>query len=205
MNGQLFVRPSTGIGDAEKVATGLPSIDYSSYDWSADGRFVLLGLQESTAAGVHRNLWLLSRAEGRARPLLTSAFNKSDARFSPDGRWICYVSDESGASQVYVQSFPELGFRSQVSVAGGSQPHWRRDGKELFYLAADRKLMAVTAKATPTTFEAGAPVVLFDLPNEASRYDVAADGQRFLITRGLRELPPSPITVVINWVASLKK
>jgi eukaryotic-like serine/threonine-protein kinase len=205
LNSQLFVRPSTGIGDAEKVATGLPSVDYSSYDWSTDGRFVLLGVQESTAAGVHRNLWLLSRAEGRARPLLTSAFNKSDARFSPDGRWICYVSDESGASQVYVQSFPELGFRSQVSVAGGSQPHWRRDGKELFYLAADRKLMAITARATPTTFEAGAPVVLFDLPNEGSRYDVAADGQRFLITQGVRELAPSPITVVINWPASLKK
>jgi len=205
MNSELFVRPSSGIGEAEKVPTGLPSVDYSSYDWSADGRLLLLGVQESTAAGVHRNLWLLSRADGRARPLLTSVFNKSEARFSPDGRWICYVSDESGASQVYVQSFPDLGFRLQVSVAGGSQPHWRRDGKELFYRAADGKVMAVTARTTPTTFSAAAPVPLFDLPNEGSRYDVTADGQRFLVTQGVRELAPSPITVVVNWTATLKK
>jgi Tol biopolymer transport system component len=205
LNSELFVRSSTGIGDAERVTTQLPNIDYSSYDWSADGRFILLGVQERTTVGLSQNLWLLPLDERRARPLLKSAFNKTEARFSPDVRWISYVSDESGASQVYVQSFPELGLRSQVSVAGGSQPRWRRDGKELFYLAADRKLMAVKVRATPTSFEAGVPVVLFDLPNEGSRYDVAADGQRFLITRGVREAAPSPIIVVLNWMAALKK
>jgi eukaryotic-like serine/threonine-protein kinase len=205
LNSELFVRSSTGIGDAERVTTQLPNIDYSSYDWSADGQFILLGVQERTTVGLSQNLWLLPLDERRARPLLKSAFNKTEARFSPDVRWISYVSDESGASQVYVQSFPELGLRSQVSVAGGSQPRWRRDGKELFYLAADRKLMAVKVRATPTSFEAGVPVVLFDLPNEGSRYDVAADGQRFLITRGVREAAPSPIIVVLNWMAALKK
>jgi serine/threonine protein kinase len=205
LNSELFVRPSTGIGDAEKVITQLPSIDYASYDWSADGRFILLGVNEVTSAGTIKNLWLLSLDERRARPLLRSAFNKTEARFSPDGRWMSYVSDESGASQVYVQSFPEPGVRSQVSVAGGAQPRWRRDGKELFYVSTDRTLMAVTVRTTPTALEAGAPVALFDLPNERSRYDVSADGQRFLITQGLRELPPSPINIVLNWASALKK
>jgi serine/threonine protein kinase len=115
-------------------------------------------------------------------PFLHGDFNESQGQFSPDGRWIAYVSDESGAQQVYVQSFPTLGGQRQISTEGGTQPQWRRDGKELFYLAPDRQLMAVTVKAG-ATFEHDAPRALFqtELNVAALRqsYAVSADGQRF--------------------------
>src|SRR5205085_10564810 len=106
---------------------------------------------------------------------------ESQGKFSPDSRRIAYVSDESGAQQIYVQSFPTLGSQRQISTQGGTQPRWRRDGKELFYLAPDRTLMAVTVKAG-ATFEADAPRPLFqtELNVAALRqsYAVSADGQR---------------------------
>jgi Tol biopolymer transport system component len=201
----IFVRPSNASGDAEgllvvKRQTG----QWFLNDWSPDGRFILFGAQEGPTAGMSESLWVLPLGDRRPRPFLKSAFRSTEARFSPDGRWISYTSDESGAAQVYVQSFPDPAFRSQVSIAGGSQPHWRRDGKELFYLAIDRKLMAVPVGTTPG-FEAGVPVALFELPNVGSHYDVAADGRRFLVTGGLRESAPSPAVVVLNWTAGLKK
>jgi hypothetical protein len=119
---------------------------------------------------------------------------------------MAYVSDESGSQQVYVQSFPTLGGQRQISREGGSQPRWRRDGKELFYLAPDRKLMAVTVK-TGATFEADAPRTLFqtDLNMNALRqsYAVSAGGQRFLLNTSLEASAP-PMTVVLNWPALLK-
>jgi Tol biopolymer transport system component len=202
-HGDIFVRPSNASGSEEGLLVAKrQSGQWAVTDWSADGRFILLAIQGGATA--NNDLWTLPLDDRQPRPFLQSSFNKTDAKFSPDGRWVAYTSDESGTSQIYVQSFPERTFGSQVSVAGGSQPRWRRDGKELFFLAADRKLMAVQVRTVPA-FEAGVPVTLFELPNEDSHYDVTADGQRFLITRGLRELPPSPINVRLNWMAGLRK
>ena len=147
-------------------------------------------------------------AEGRKPvPFLQGDFNESQGQFSPDGRWIAYVSDESGGQQVYVQSFPTPTGQRQISTEGGTQPRWRRDGKELFYLAPDRKLMAVTVK-TGATFEADAPRAMFqtELNVAALRqsYAVSADGNRFLLNTSLGTESP-PITVVLNWPALLKK
>jgi eukaryotic-like serine/threonine-protein kinase len=188
-------------------------------DWSADGRFLTY---YRTDPKTQLDIWTLSMDSGRpsisserpgaaeARknvPFLHGDFNESQGQFSPDGRWIAYVSDESGAQQVYVQSFPTLGGQRQISTEGGTQPQWRRDGKELFYLAPDRQLMAVTVKAG-ATFEHDAPRALFqtELNVAALRqsYAVSADGQRFLLNTSLEAGSP-PMTVVLNWSGLLKK
>ncbi len=188
-------------------------------DWSADGRFLTY---YRTDPKTQLDIWTLSMesnrpsigserpdaAEGRKPvPFLHGDFNESQGQFSPDDRWIAYVSDESGSQQVYVQSFPTLGGQRQISREGGNQPRWRRDGKELFYLAPDRKLMAVTVK-TGATFAADAPRTLFqtELNVTALRqsYAVSADGQRFLLNTSPEAGSP-PMTVVLNWPALLKK
>ncbi len=181
-------------------------------DWSADGRFLTY---YRTDPKTQLDIWTLpmgSQGAGAAEtrtpvPFLHADYNESQGQFSPDGRWMAYVSDESGASQVYVQSFPTLGGPRQVSPAGGTQPRWRRDGKELFYLAPDRKLMAVTARIG-ATFDADAPRALFqtalNLNELRQTYAVSSDGQRFLLNTSVDEGAP-PMTVVLNWPALLKK
>jgi Tol biopolymer transport system component len=187
-------------------------------DWSSDGR--LLAYYRSDPK-TQLDIWTLSLdtdrrsgSTGRADspetpkpvPFLKTEFNESQGQFSPDGRWMAYVSDESGTQQVYVQSFPRLGGQRQISTEGGNQPRWRRDGKELFYLAPDRRLMAVSVK-TDVAFEADAPRALFQTELNTGElrqtYAVSADGHRFLLNTPLEEEEP-PIAVVLNWPALLK-
>jgi Tol biopolymer transport system component len=182
-------------------------------DWSPDGRFLLY----TTLAG---DVWLLPLS-GDRKPVsfLWTPFIENWARFSPDGRWISYQSNASGRQEIYVKPFREGSAPGstgvwQVSTDGGTDPQWRRDGKELFYLAPDRRLMAVEVKAG-ATFEAGAPRPLFALRTLAvsfvftvstpSNYTVSADGQRFLVNSPLEDVAPSPIQVVMNWTSGLKK
>src|ERR1041385_945241 len=126
-------------------------------------------------------------------------FAESQAFFSPDGRWLAYTSNESGRIEVYVQTFPQSGGKWLISSGGGSQPHWRGDGKELFYVAPDKTLMAVDIKAT-STFETSAPKPLFATQvgnfNAPNRYVVTPDGQRFLVNSPVGEVNQTPITVV---------
>ena len=187
-------------------------------DWSADGRFLIY---YRTDPKTQLDIWTLpldadhpangsgrsDAPEGRkAIPFLRGDYNESQGQLSPNGRWMAYVSDESGSQQVYVQSFPTLGGQRQVSSDGGNQPRWRRDGKELFYLAPDRRLMAVAVKAGET-FEADSPRTLFrtELDAAATRqsYAVSLDGQRFLLNVSDQAGSP-PMTVVLNWPALLK-
>jgi len=145
--------------------------------------------------------------EGRKPvPFLQTQFLERHAQFSPDSRWMAYVSSESGRTEVYVQSFPAGGGKWQVSTTGGVQPRWRRDGRELFYLTADGKLMVVPVRAG-ATFEAGTPALLFQTQlfglgvatQYSQQYDVTADGQRFLLNVDLSEVTAAPLTVVLNW------
>ncbi|MEP6707321.1 MAG: hypothetical protein ABJC05_07365, partial [Pyrinomonadaceae bacterium] len=177
-------------------------------DWSRDGRFILFtNFGQKTKA----DLWVLPMTgEQKPVPFLQSPFNEDHARFSPDGRFIAYASDESGKFEVYVQTFPVSGGKWLVSANGGAQPRWRRDGKEIFYIAPDRKLMAVDVKTEASIFEAGVPRVLFQTrvvgyPNPRNMYEVSADGQHFLISTPLEEATSTPITVVVNWTADLKR
>ena len=156
------------------------------------------------------DLWVLPM-DDESKPIsyLQTPFNEDHARFSPDGRFIAYSSDESGKYEVYVQTFPASCSKWQISTGGGAQPHWRRDGKKLFYISPERKVMAVDIKTDSSTFEVGAPKALFQTrlpgyPNPRNYYDVSADGQRFRINNLPKEVTSTPISVVINWTNDLK-
>ena len=165
------------------------------------------------------DLWVLplAGAPGDRKPIpyLQTQFSERQARFSPDDRWIAYISNESSPDQyqVHVQSFPLGAGKFMLSTGGGTEPKWRRDGKEIFYIAADGKVMAVEVKTAPK-FEAGTPRALFDprianlLPFTYSRYDVSPDGKRFLVNSlgsASEHSASTPITVVLNWQAALKR
>ena len=146
---------------------------------------------------------------GEAFPVVQTEANETAGTLSPDGRWLAYASDESGRYEVYVQSFPGGGGKRQVSTGGGNGPRWRRDGRELFYYAADGKLMAAQVRSGES-FEAGAAVSLFEfragtLRSTFAPYAVTADGQRFLINAVVETEPNAPLTVVVNWAAGVKK
>ena len=196
-----YASDQTGQNDVYRVSLGgesgpVPLISSAGqenvYDWSRDGRFLLYGNQGPN------DLWILPLAGGR-RPfaILQTPFNERYARFSPDGRWVTYQSDESGRFEIYVRPFPGPGSAWRVSPAGGTNPEWRGDGRELFYVSADNRLMAVPLDGGSVA--AGAPVALFTLPQVSLRcpYAASPDGQRFLINRIVSD--PAPITVLFNW------
>jgi eukaryotic-like serine/threonine-protein kinase len=181
-------------------------------DWSLDGRFILY---ETLDARTRRDLWVLPLVgDRRPRPLLQSDFDEQQGQLSPDGRWMAYISNETGRWEVYVRSFPGLGNLHQISTAGGTQPRWRRDGKELFYLAADRTLMAVPLGGGGATTEPATPRPLFRLSvapsgvptgvRDRTRFAASADGQRFLINATLEGAGPREIRVVTYWPGLLR-
>jgi serine/threonine protein kinase/Tol biopolymer transport system component len=170
-------------------------------DWSSDGRFLLYYDQDPTTKF---DLWVLPLSgDKKPIPFLQTEFNELEGVFSPDGKWIAYQSDESGRYEVYVQPFP-AGGKSQISRSGGTRPRWRRDGRELFYLDTDGKMMAVDLR-TGASFQAGVPQPLFEthITTMETRYAVTRDGQRFLLPVSLGEAGPA--TVVINWTAGIKR
>ena len=125
--------------------------------------------------------------------------------FSPDGHWIAYESDESGRPEVYVQGFPLTNQKVRISTGGGTDAAWSRNGGEMFYLAADRKLIAVPYRSTVATFEPGAGKVLFPVPGNVLHrsFAVSADGGRFLVGKPVDESISEPITVVLNLLNEL--
>ncbi len=174
-------------------------------DWSPDGKFIAY---HRTNIKTALDVWLLPlTGDRKPLPFLHGDFNESQAQFSPQGKWVAYVSEESGGPQIYVQSFPTLTSKWQVSTDGGTQPRWSRDGTELFYLAPDRNLMALRVK-TGNTFERDTPQKLFqttlNLTDFAHTYAVAADGKRFLLNTPVESASP-PMTIVLNWRSLLKQ
>jgi len=174
--------------------------------WSPDGRYLMY-----TTSGAKTGLDLsVLPLEGEKKPFpfLQTEFQETGGQFSPGpasrSRWVAYNSNETGREEVYVQGFPKPGGKWQVSTGGGLFPLWRADGRELFYLSADRKLMAVDVKTDGPVFERGQPRELFPttvIPafSVHQPYDVTADGKRFLILSTLEDAEASPITVVLNW------
>jgi Tol biopolymer transport system component len=201
----LFTKSSSGTGSDDPLL-----IEESSFkvpaDYSMDGRFLAFQSIGNQSRGAW-DVWTLSIADKKPAAFVAMPAAEITPAFSPDGRWIAYASDESGRQEVYVQPFPASGGKWQISTSGGNQPLWSRDGKELFYVSPDNKLMAVNVK-TSTGFEAGAPQALFEMRLRSvvgRRYDVAADGKRFLVNATIGEVKSSPITLVQNWAAELEK
>ena len=184
---------------AGAAASPLDSGFVGPQDWSPDGRFILYTLNDPE---VQRDLWALPLDDGgKPVPFAQTEFNEVNARFSPDGHFIAYVSNETGADESYVKRFGG-GEKWRVSTAGGTFPRWRRDGRELFYLAADGKLMSVAISGRDT-FEAATPAPLFPV-GIVWDYDVAADGKRFVAAAGVTQAQYAPFTVVLNWAAELE-
>ncbi len=176
-------------------------------DWSPDGRFLLFITRDPKSG---RDLWALPM-DGDRKPfsVVQTAFEEEDGQFSPDARWIAYQSNESGRFEIYVRPFQGPGRTLQISDSGGAQVRWRRDAKELFYIALDGKLMAVPLRVASagTGLEAGTPRALFAMQvggplqtNSRQQYVVSPDGQRFLVNT-LTEDATSPITLILNWAA----
>ncbi len=195
------------LGGAGRLETLWDSGDANSLvDFSPDGRFL-----SYTHAARRFELWILpltgDRRPYRFYPSESVQFN---GRFSPDGKWIAYTSNETGDFEVYVQPFPATGEKWKISVNGGGQATWRRDGKEMFYRTWDGKMMAVSLKTKPG-FTSGVPRMLFQssadplFPNLGIPYAVTADGRKFLVNAALDESRASPITIITNWTAALKR
>ena len=167
-------------------------------------------LYEALSPQTRSDLWVLPLfADKKPQPFLQTPFAETMGRFSPDGKWIAYVSDESGTPQVYVQPFPASGGKWQISTQGGLTPRWRGDGKELFFLSPDRQLMSADVNPAGATFEASSPKTLFqtqvDTANISNRYDVSRDGQRFLMSLPVENTVSPPITVITNWLVGIER
>jgi Tol biopolymer transport system component/DNA-binding winged helix-turn-helix (wHTH) protein len=206
----IYRRPSNLSGPEESLLELGAAQDMIPSDWSADGRFLTY---YRTGPNTQHDVWVLRIADdgngsGNEKPfaLLHEAYNESQPQFSPDGKWIAYVSDESGTAQIYVQSFPVLTAKWQISTDGATEPRWSRDGKELFYLTLNRTMTAA-AVTTGDNFEVHATRALFDTTQQPSdnrqTYSVSADGQRFLLSVPV-EAAALPLTVVLNWPALLE-
>ncbi len=196
----LYQKASSGAAGEELLLKSGPFTIPT--DWSSDGRFILYLIQGGKTG---YDLWVLPlEGDRKPFPYLQTEFNEYLGQFSPDGHWVAYSSTESTTPQIYVQGFPKSGAKFMVSINGGQRPRWRRDGKELFYLTLDRKMMAVEIKTTATNVEAGKPRELFQTRAVSAFpgfhvYDVTADGQRFFINTDLEAEGPPPMTVVMNW------
>jgi len=203
----LYQKPAGGNGQEELLLHA--GVNAYTEDWSPDGRWIVYG---QTGQKTASDLWLLPMSGDRKPvPYLQTPFEELNARFSPDGKWIAFQSNESGQFQVYVQTVPLSGAKYQISTSGGNSPRWRRDGRELFYVSADQKLMAVPVKLG-ATIEAGTPQPLFPIspfPGASvisSIYQPMRDGQRFLVLApaGGDAGAAPPFTVVTNWQAFKK-
>jgi Tol biopolymer transport system component len=175
-------------------------------DWSADGRLIVYSiLNQKTNWDVE----VLPLAGGESQTFLATPAEERNARLSPDGRWMAYMSNETGNFEVYVQPYPATGTKWQISKGGGVQPQWRRDGRELFYLTADKKLLGVAVQ-TGAAFVPGETRSLFDTritgwdrAGGSNQFAVAANGQRFLVNSATDET--LSITLVRNWSSSLAR
>ena len=204
-NVDLLTKPADGSGEAE-VLVGTP-VREDTPEWSLDGRYLIYNSHRSET---RRDLAYHERQQngslGEAVTFLQTEFINAAPKFSPNSRFVVYTSNESGRFEVYVRRFPDGTGKRQISTGGGTQPHWSRDGKEIFYVERDT-LMAVGVTTTPS-FSTESPEVLFDHPSldrgGYSEYDVANDGRRFVVRETLEGDKPISIHVVQNWFAEFK-
>jgi serine/threonine protein kinase len=197
----LYLKNSDGATDEKSIVQD--EVGNFPSDWSRDGKYILYCRASDVG--------LLTFPEFKSSLFLKARSVLRNAQFSPDGKWVAYASNESVKWEIYVTSFPDARGKWQVSSGGGEQPRWRGDGKELFYLSLDGKMMAAPV-TTGAHFDAGPPVVLFQgtprqpvLVYDLFVYDVSRDGQRFLINTQVKQGDGAPMSVILNWPAKLDK
>jgi Tol biopolymer transport system component len=203
----LYQKSAAGVGD-EDLLLATPR-GATLTDWSPDGRF-LLYMSADPKTGF--DIWALPVSDRNPFSVAQTNFDEQLAQFSPDGKWIAYQSNESGRFEIYVQPFSgpngKAGAKLRISTNGGAQPRWRHDGKELFYIELEGRLMAVPIQfaSNGQTVDPGAPIPLFATriggalqPYPRQEYMVSPDGQRFLLNTVVEEAGASPITLILNW------
>ena len=206
----LYQRAASGAGSEELLLES--NLIKNPSDWSRDGKFIAYHADDPKT---RNDIWILplspkgASGDRKTFVFLQTEFHEMRATFSPDGRWIAYQSNESGREEVYVRPFPGPGGKWQISTNGGTRARWRRDGKELFYLGYDDRIMAAEIKLGMATVDVGSVRPLFHIRPFAGGgrdiYDVTGDGQRFLVASPGGEENSSPITLVVNWPAEVKK
>jgi Tol biopolymer transport system component len=201
----IYTKAANGAGQATQLAE-IEGSSGSATDWSRDGKYLLFTAQ---AKETRNDIWLLRLDQGgKAAPLLRTPAGEGEARFSPDGRWMAYVSYESGHDEVYVTPFPNVGPKWQISSDGGEFPQWSRDGRELFFLQRDNTVMAAPIAAKDASVEVGTVKPLFKLnspPGLFGEFVVSPDNSRFLATASGGTDSTTPLTLVVNWMAGMKK
>lgn len=201
----LYLKPATGL-ERERKRYTIPTSsmdDIIPNSWPLDDQQILCTRQASSG----EYLILLPVAGGEPTRFLTSQGSETNGQISPDGKWVAYASDESGNWEIYVTSFPGAAGKWQVSRGGGSEPRWRGDGKEIFYIAPNGMLMAVAVNGE-SIFATGTPALLFQIRGRAPisstdvfTYDVAKDGERFLVNRYVKPEHVAPLTILLNAAA----
>jgi serine/threonine protein kinase/Tol biopolymer transport system component len=212
-DGFILVKSADGSSEPKTLASGLPNVFSTS--WSPDTRFIALRVQDLKTGGSH--IWLLP-ADGsrKPNPFLATPANEGAGKFSPDGRWFSYLSDESGRRELYVVPFPGPGEKRQISTGGAEAVTanafgiqggvWLGDGRQIAYLSPDRKLIAVDLKFQGATLEVGGSHPLFGgRPLPEGPFDVTHDGKRILVAVAVDENISSQLTLVTNWAAEIKK
>ena len=205
---QLFKKSASGVGvETQLVETpGYSFVD----DWSPDGRFIVF--EQDGGAALKSDIWLLPIGTTEPVMLIGTNFSETHAQISPDGRWLAYSSDQSGRAEIYVRTFPDDGGMWQVSTTGGDQAQWSADGKTLYYIAGDRKLMAVSVSGTAGgSFEILGTEMLFQtrvpltgIFDDKNNY-LPLPGGKFIVNNLVNEQDSRPLTVVLNWASLLTR
>jgi eukaryotic-like serine/threonine-protein kinase len=195
----LYLKPSSGAGGEELLRESAGN--KTPLSWSSNGGFLLFYQVDPKTSF---DLWIQPlTGDGTPSPWLSTPFTEAGAQFSPDGRWVAYQSNESGQFEIYVQPFPAASAKWQISTQGGTMPRWRADGRELFFIATDAKLMAAAVTASGTTFETAPPVALFQTRitggSQIVKHQYAVAGDRFLINEPAETSTTAPITLILNW------
>ena len=209
----MFQKPANSTGPEELLyADHEGNEGFVPTSWSPDGKFLLY----FTGGGPRHEIWLLpltpARPGAHLKPVrfLKTGFNELFGQFSPDGQWVAYGSDESGRYQIYVTPFSRPTERHQISANGGTRPRWRRDGKELYYISLDGRLMATEVQVSAKNVEVGQVHTLITIlspdPSSAAGYpyEISPDGQRILTVVAPAD-GAQPVTLVQNWTSALKK
>ncbi|HET7347090.1 MAG TPA: hypothetical protein VFJ10_07145, partial [Acidobacteriaceae bacterium] len=203
----LYQKSADGLGSTQAVFQSAGQ-DKALNDITSDGRYAIYDTANGTTSS---QLWVLPLfGDRKPFPFVQGNFGAGSAQFSPNGRYVAYNSNETGRDEVYVQTFPQHTGRWEISNSGGAEPMWRHNGKELFYLTPDEKLMAVDVDTTSAAFQAGIPKELFQaqlvpLSYWRNIYVPSPDGQRFLMITPAGQTKPEPITMVLNWPTLLRK